>query len=250
VSAIWAACDGERHICRIGGTFWRMVESQERIATSEIVDSLEEQAALEEMLEASKPPLPAPSTARHYLLSTPFRYPPLPHGSRFGRRFEPSLFYGALGQRSMLAEAAFYRFLFWFGMASPPPNPITSQHTSFTARYRTERGLRLQLPPFDAYRAQLIDPSDYRATQALGSAMRAAGVEAFEYVSARDREHGLNVALFTPRALASQRPTRMERWLCRTGADRVQFLKDSDREVYDFPLEAFLVAGRLPLAAA
>ena len=249
MSAIWAGCGGERCIEPIEGTLCRMVESQEQVATTEIVETLDEQAALEEMLEASKPPLPT-AGPRHYLLRTPFRYPPLRHGSRFGRRFEPSLFYASLAQPPMLAEAAFYRFVFWFGMATPPASTLTSQHTSFSARYRTARGVRLQAAPFDAYRTQLTDPADYGASQALGTAMRAAGVEAFEYVSARDPGRGLNVALFTPRALVSSRPLRTDRWVCRTGAARVQFLNETSRAVFDFAVESFLVDGRLPQAAA
>ena len=61
----------------------------------------------------------------HYLLATPFRYPPLPYGSRFGSRFEPSLFYGARSASTALAESAYYRFVFWSGMATPPPAPLT-----------------------------------------------------------------------------------------------------------------------------
>lgn len=58
-----------------------MVESQEQVATLQLVDTLEEQALLEELLESSKPPVPADAEPLHYLLKTPFRYPPL----RWGR---------------------------------------------------------------------------------------------------------------------------------------------------------------------
>jgi hypothetical protein len=72
----------------------RIVESQEQIAMLSLVDDLAEQAVLEDLLEQTKPPLPAGAERLHDLLSTPFRYPPLRHSSRFGQRFEPSLFYG------------------------------------------------------------------------------------------------------------------------------------------------------------
>ena len=249
MSDIWTSCNGSAQIGAIGGTLWRLVESQERIATTRLVDDLDEQAVLEELLEASKPPLPD-APPGHYLLRTPFRYPPLAHGSRFGGRFEPSLFYGSLGAAPMLAEAAFYRLLFWSGMSLPPAGDLTSQHTAFSARYRSERGLRLQTGAFAAHRALLAHPADYAATQALGRAMREAGVQAFEFVSARDPGGGINVALFTPRALLSPRPLAQERWVCQTGAERVQFLNESTRAVFSFERELFLVDGRLPLAAA
>ena len=44
--------------------------------TMRLADSLDEQATLEAILEASKPPLPPEVGALHYLLATPFRYRP------------------------------------------------------------------------------------------------------------------------------------------------------------------------------
>jgi hypothetical protein len=55
-----------------------MVESQEQIATRGYVDTLAEQSVLEELLEESKPAYPDKTTDLHYLLKTPFRYPPPP----------------------------------------------------------------------------------------------------------------------------------------------------------------------------
>lgn len=246
---LWRACGGEARIQPIRGTLRRLVESQEQVATSRLVGSLDRQAVLEAMLEASKPPL-RPGTERlHYLLATPFRYPPLRHGSRFGSRAEPSLLYGALSVPTVLAEAAYYRFVFWHGMQAPPPGPLVTQHALFAARYRTPRGVRLHTPPWDAHRDRLADPARYGPTQALGAAMRAAGVEAFEYPSARDPGRGVNVALFAPAALASTKPTAIESWLAETSAERVRFLARSGTGVHEFPLATFLVDGRLPQPA-
>ena len=67
---------------------------------------------VEELLEQSKPVQSDGLSQRHYLIKTPFRYPPLRHGSRFGAPWEPSIFYGATKKQTVLAEVAFYRFLF------------------------------------------------------------------------------------------------------------------------------------------
>lgn len=249
MSAIWADCSGKAQAGMLSGTFWRLVESQEQIATTQLVDSLDEQAVLEELLDTTKPPLPGSSTL-HYLLRTPFRYPPLRHGSRFGMRTEPGLLYGSHTTATMLAESAFYRFLFWHGMHTPPARAITSQHAAFTARYRTAHGLRLQAPPFDEHRPALTDPASYGATQALGSAMRAAGIQAFEFTSARDPGAGVNVALFTPQGLSSKKPLSIHRWVCQTDSSRVSFLDETAHAVHGFELALFLVAGQLPQAAA
>lgn len=231
----------------VAGTLRRLVESQEQVATSRLVGSLAHQSVLEEMLEGAKPPLRPGTESLHYLLGSPFRYPPLKFGSRFGTRGEPSLFYGSLETRTVLAEAAYYRFVFWQGMTVPPPGKIDSQHTLFGADYQSERGLQLQAAPFIEHAAVIQHPRDYGPTQALGARMREAGIEAFEYPSARDAGHGINVALFTPAVLAASRPAFQDAWLCELTADHVRFRARHGWEDFDFPLAGFLVDGVLPL---
>ena len=245
----WEACLADSQPLKLSGTLLRLVESQEQVATSQLVGSLEQQAVLEDMLEATKPRLRKGTESLHYLLATPFRYPPLKHGSRFGTRSEPSLFYGSLETRTVLAEAAYYRFVFWYGMARPPAGKLDTQHTLFGAAYRSGQGLRLQDPPFAEHRAALASPSDYRVSQALGAAMRTARIEAFEFVSARDLQAGINVALFTPKALAKKEPVSQEAWLCELAGEHVRFRAARGRDLHDFPLAIFQVAGRLPWPA-
>jgi hypothetical protein len=248
VNDLWAACRSRTSAVPYTGEVLRMVESQEQVATQRLVGTLAEQDLLENLLERSKPP-------RHdhagldYLLATPFRYPPLRHGSRFGRRHEPSLFYAACTRPVLLAEAAYYRFVFWSGMAVPPPRPLRTQHTVFGVRVRTDRAFRLDVPPFDAHRAILTSPTDYGATQALGSALRAEGAAALVYCSARDPGQGLAVALYTPAAFAEPRPTLREEWLCETVADRVGFRSRGDAGLQVLPLVQFTVDGVLPTPA-
>jgi hypothetical protein len=246
VSEIWAACAATAPAVRLEGAVHRLVESQEQVATNALVSTLAEQALLEDLLEASKPASVHGLTGLHYLLSTPFRYPPLPWGSRFGTRFEPSLFYGARDRDTALAESAYYRCVFWSGMSVPPPAPLATRHTLFTAAIDTPRGRRLQDPPFDRHEPELTDRRSYAATQALGRAMRDAAVDAFEYVSARDPRRGLNVALFTPKAFAQPRPATLDEWLCDTDADRVTFYSRHGGGIREFPRAVFLIDGALP----
>lgn len=238
-------------IAPIRGRLVRLVESQGQVATLQLVDTLEEQALLEELLETSKPRMPPPAEPLHYLLKTPFRYPPLRWGSRFGRRHEPSLFYGALKLETAMAESAFYRFVLWEGMSEPPPSGrILSEHASFEARFQVQKGVRLQLPPFREHEGELCDPSDYSVCQGLGSAMREAGIEAFEYRSARCQQGGTNVALFAPSAFTEKRPRNLMPWLCETTAEYVAF---KHAQVPDSPRlyrrEQYLLDGRLPYPA-
>lgn len=253
MSRIWADCLGDKELAfsRLGGSLLRMVESQEQVATSAIVDNAAEQQMLEEILEAAKPPAPPGSETLHYLLKTPFRYPPLRHGSRFGSRFERAIFYGARLERTVLAEGAYYRFWFWSGMTVPPADALITQHTIFRAAFDTRHGVRLQLAPFDRCVELLRSPDDYTATQAFGAELRAAGVLAFEYKSARDAEAGLAVAIYDPSVFAPRdRVLGQSEWTCTTSASRVMFFSLARRQPLEFPLEQFLVRGRLPDPAA
>lgn len=250
MSDIWAACASRASPRPLLGEVLRLVESQEQVATSRLVATLAEQELLEALLEASKPPVPRRALKLDYLLATPFRYPPLRHGSRFGSRYEPSLFYGSRSLSTVLAESAYYRFVFWQGMATPPPAALRTQHTLFGAKLRARRGYALPHPPFDAFRPELTSPADYTATQALGRALREAGADAIEYASARDVDGGLNVALYSPTAFARPTPTFKEEWLCETRADEVGFYARGASGLRRFPRTAFEVDGRLPAPAA
>jgi hypothetical protein len=246
---LWAACGAGTAPVTIAGTLFRMVESQEQVATMNLVDELDEQDVLEQLLDTVKPPYRSGTAGLHYLLKTPFRYPPLRHGSRFGRRHEPGIFYGSLSRDTALAESAYYRLLFWYGQTVAPAQPYTTQHTLFEAAYASEQGLQLQRPGCAAHRAVLTDPGDYRATQVLGSAMRDAGIEAFEAPSARCPQQGVNIGLFQPSALACVRPTASEGWLCRTQGDQVVFSSRAVARALSFPTQGFAMNGGLPQAA-
>jgi hypothetical protein len=78
--------------------------------------------------------------------------------------------------------------------------------------------------------------------------MRAAGVAAFRYASARDSEGGVNVGLFTPGAFAARRPRVVETWYCAATRAAVECQRRDYFAAagFRFPREAFLVRGTLP----
>jgi hypothetical protein len=250
VSEIWAACATRVAPSALHGEILRLVESQEQVATRALVRTLAEQALLEDLIESSKPPLRTAAGSLHYLLATPFRYPPLPWGSRFGRRFEPGLFYGGRSVDTVLVECAYYRFVFWCGMTTPPPAPLDTRHTLFRAEVSTAQGLQLQFAPFDAFEDRLRHPADYSATQALGTALRDAGIEALEYRSARDPDGGINLALYTPRVFTSPRAVVLDEWLCTTDADRVSYYSRHGGGIREFGKDLFTVNEILPVPAS
>lgn len=251
---IWTRCGGSSELRPLGCEPWRVVESQRLVSTRPLVDSDAEHQVLEELIDRSKPPLPreAGFARPHYLLASPFRYPPLPHGSRFGRRHERSLWYGSEALRTALAETAYYRLVFFSGSAARLA-PHALPFSAFRVRVRTKLGVDLSRPAFASELRRICSPSDYAVSQALGSDLRAAGVEAVRYPSARDPERGLNLALFTAAAFASPRPLAApETWHCTVSAGLdVAFRHEraTGIDTVEFPRSAFLVRGKLPAPA-
>lgn len=251
MDGIWHVCRGHEQFRKLSGTLFRLVENQEQIATWQLVDSLNEQAELEDMLEEIKPPLPKKSDELHYLLKTPFRYPPLKWSSRFGRVHEPSIFYGGGSIDATLAESAYYRFVYWHTMEAPPiKNTIPSQHTMFSVDYQTnEKGIKLQEPPFDQYHELIAHPTDYSHAQQLGTDMRKSEVEVFEYPSSRAADHGHCVGIFTTRNFTQNFPQKQVRWFCDLTADTVTFKSTESGKVWSFSLSDFLHDGAFPIPA-
>lgn len=245
--ALWTSCEGPKQIKKVCGQLFRLVESQQQVATLSYVDTLAEQAVLEQLLENVKPALPEATESLHYLLKSPFRYPPLQWGSRFGSVFEPGIFYGACSVTSTLAESAYYRFIFWYSIgAAAPKNSLRSQHSLLSVGYSSAKAVALHQPPFNAYSAELTAKTNYQHSQQLGTAMRNAGVELFEYQSARDPNQGICVGLFSPKAFTSTKPDNTSPWLCELSADLVVFKQQGEAELYAYPLELFLLDGQLP----
>ena len=70
----WTTAALSPEIRRVSGRCWRVVEAQHVVSTMSLVDTLEEQALLEQVLDDSKPAVPEDCRNLHYLLFTPFRY--------------------------------------------------------------------------------------------------------------------------------------------------------------------------------
>lgn len=248
-SDIWTLCEGPSEIRALSLQPWRVVESQHQVSTRKLVDTLDEQALLEVLIDGAKPP--DVTTGRlHYLLSTPFRYPPLAHGSRFGDATMRGIWYGAETVAGAMAEVAYYRLVFLSGTAAALEG-LSVELSAFRVRAKTLRGVDLVVPPFDSYKAVVASPQEYAATQLLGAAMRLAGVELCRYPSARDPNGGVNIAVFAPKVFGRSAPQAFQRWQCVATHDRVELWRRdySKRETLAFEREVFLVNGQLPMPA-
>ncbi len=248
-SSIWTRCAGDSEIRELRLDPWRAVEAQHQLSTRKLVSSADEQMVLEELIDSAKPP-DVTAGRQHYLLSTPFRYPPLRHGTRFGTRLERGIWYGSETRETAFSEVAYYRFVFREGTRADL-GVISTALTVFRTKARSDRGVDLTVPPFDTCRRTIASRVRYDAAQSLGAAMRTAGVELFRYPSARDPEGGVNVGAFTPEVFGRAKPRDLETWQCVSTPEMVELTKRDyfGREVLTFAREPFVVDGKLPAPA-
>jgi RES domain len=237
----WTQHALESNAREYAGSLWRVVEAQHTASTMALVDSLEEQAQLESILEESKPPLAAGSEKLHYLLATPFRYRPR-HGSRFRAPFEPGVWYGAEALRTAFAEKSYWRLRFLLDSPQTPDlRPVP--HTAFSASIRAA-AIDLTERPLVRDRATWTHRTDYAPTQALAAVARQAGIETIRYESVRDPKHDACVAVLTPGAFQRTRPRHDQTWFIAAARTRVRCAREPGGEPgWEFTREQLIGPG-------
>ncbi|QWL08998.1 RES family NAD+ phosphorylase [Shewanella algae] len=231
------------------GCGYRLVESQEEAATLSLVDDFDEQMLLESLLDEVKPPYRSGTEHLHYLLKTPFRYPPLRHGSRFGSITMESFFYASESWQTCLAEVAYYRFVFMADMLAPYLEPLRSEHMLYSVDINARDCADLTLLQGREVQQQLTHKSNYAYTQAMGAWLLQQQAQMIRYTSAR-AEVGVNLALHDPLVLQSTEPQECEYWICQSSADKVAFSRRNSRSMpLTWFLKDFLQDGQLPRPA-
>lgn len=240
----------QEYIKSLNAKVFRVAESQQKVATNTLVDTLQEQKMLEDMLDRVKPSIPPACEQYDYLIYTPFRYPPLKHGSRFGEKTHASIFYGSRYIETAFAELAYYRFVYYDGMMTPPKKEQkVTQHASFYIDCQTEKGIALDESPFVEHKNKISNPASYDVSQKLGKEMRDKDVEAFSYFSART-ENEVNLGIFSCNAIKSLLPQKLRHWSCITRDKSVTIRSLDDRwSNISFEIDQFLVDGVLPSPA-
>ena len=225
---------------------WRLVEAQHRVSTLKLVDSLAEQALLEEILEETKPPLPEPCRGLDYLLATPFRYRPYPQGSRFRRAgLTPGVWYGAERVATAVAEMVFYRYLFQAESPATPFPDDAAEYTAFSARIATPAALDLTAGVLARDAALWTHLTEYDPCQALAEAAREAGAEVIRYASVRDPRRGANLAVLGCAAFGARAPATRQTWRIRIGASGAQALREHPPLGLEFARADFAADPRL-----
>lgn len=220
------------------GAGWRAVEAQHQVATLGLVHgSLSAQTLLEDILEEAKPQFPPDTAGLHWLLATPFRYWPLPGGSRFRRRGDPGVFYGAEERETACAESGYWRLRFWTDSAYLRERSRSVPVTLFEFSAATARAIDLTRPPLVEDRAAWTHPADYTATQALAEAGRQSGVEVIRHDSVRCPA-GTCLALLSPqvfRVVPEPYRNNQQGWtLLINPPHRIVWQRDLSRECWTF----------------
>ncbi|WP_176084269.1 RES family NAD+ phosphorylase [Martelella sp. HB161492] len=245
-SPIWTPAALRSEARAYSGKGWRLVEAQHLVSTQKLVDSADEQAALEDILETTKPPVPASCRHLDYLLSTPFRYRPYPYGSRFRRAgITPGVWYGAERPETAVAEMAFYRLLFFAESPDTPFPDNAADYTAFSAALYVDLALDLGAGGLADDAPLWTHPTNYEACQALSATALEAGIGLIRYRSVRDPGSRMNVAVLTCAAFASPAPLERQSWRIRVAASGIQAMCAFPRLRLEFPPAAFEADPRI-----
>jgi hypothetical protein len=235
-STTWTPAAVASEARRWQGRLWRAVEAQHRVSTLRLVDTLAEQAQLESLLEASKPAPPPQAASRHYLLTTPFRYPSMhPGGSRFRAATDPGVFYGADELRTAAAELGYWRWRFL--MDSPALDRLMPMPQTLFQVGVAGAALDLSQPPLAVDAPKWTARSDYTSCQQLAASARAAGIALLRYRSVRDPERAMCGAVLTPVAFEGE-PIEEQTWHLSVTRERVQWQRDSVLHAASFEFPA------------
>ena len=246
-SSTWTPAALSSEARALSGTCWRLVEAQHRISTLKLVDTVEEQGVLEDLIQDTKPALPAECARLHYLLSTPFRYgAAYPVGSRFRRAgLTEGVFYAAEEPHTAVAEIVFYRLLFYAESPGTPWPQNAAEYTAFSAAYATKKGIDLTAGKLQRDKALWLHLTDYEPCQRLADSSRAANVDVIRYLSVRDPRHGFNLALLTGRVFTRPKPVSEQTWHIRLSEAGAQALCESPRSGITFGRDAFAADPRI-----
>lgn len=247
---IWKECRGKEHIHSLEEIAWRMVETQHIFSMRKLVDSPEEEILLESLIETTQPKTFCYEFPKlHPLLHTPFRHASLPHGSRFGSAEDRGFWCGSLQFSTLLAEKAYYQFLFLRASMVEYGN-ILRTFSAFSTKIKTKISVNLSKAPFDAFLNDISSKEHYKTSQALGRAMRKDGIEAVLYPSARDPNQGLNVAIFHPNGFSQIKPepASFQTWHSLTSQNTMEFKRVNTlkNEYKIHKIDTFMINGKLP----
>jgi RES domain len=211
-----------------------------------LTDTLQEQDALEKLIEETKSRVPEECKHLGYLLLTPFRYSPYPFNSRFRRAGSPDgVFYAAELCETAVAEAVFYRLLFYSESADTPWPANPGEYTAFATEFAVAKAADLTREPLASQRTLWTHRTDYTACLDFADAARAAALEVIRYESVRDPLSRANVALLTCRAFTEHDLIDRRTWHFHFSNSGVRAICEAPTETISFDPAAFAADPRV-----
>jgi hypothetical protein len=226
-------------------TVWRVVEQQSRPATMPLVDTLAEQDLLEQVIEESKPAIPANCRRLDHLLATPFRYRAPDRMSRFRRGGSFGCFYAAEVSETAAIEWGFGKLLFVIASRNLPPMSSPIEGFAFSARV-SGACLDLTAPPLDAARTVWTHPSEYGPCQDFAATALAEGIPLLRYQSVRDPDARGNLAVLDCSGFEGTKPGReRETWWVFIRSHALQLRREFPALGREIPLAHFAADPRI-----
>ncbi|WP_440616429.1 RES family NAD+ phosphorylase [Cysteiniphilum sp. 6C5] len=224
-------------------TVYKSIETQNTASTLKLTNgNIQEQERLEQLLEEKAKPN-TKYVDHHYLIYTPFRYPPLKYGSRFGSIYEKSLWYGSSNKETSLSESAFY--FFNFNRQANINDTLYFERTVFSVQCNIQNFLDLtKIKRLD--HKLLTSKNSYAYTQQLSKSMRKNSIEAFLYESAR-YSGNKNFASYTPNVFKKNSLKIMPTYIGVFTPKEITYKSTIHHdEVYTYSVDDFLDDSRLP----
>lgn len=215
---------------------WRLIELQSKPATQKITDTLDEQGLLEEILERSKPDVPAECESLDYQMKSPFRYGRYPNSSRFRRvGHTPGVYYASEDPIAAALEAVWYRAGFFKAAIDMPKAEVTLSLTAIEVLVKTPFSIDLRDPAMLGI-GRWSDPDDYSDCLDLADRVRASDGEVIIYGSVRHPKQEANVAVLACVAFEQPKPVSQQTWHIHIKVDRVILRCETTRQNYEFGL--------------
>jgi hypothetical protein len=210
-----------------------------------VTGSADEQARLEALLDENKPSYLPGSEHLHWLLKTPLRYPPLRHGSRFGRMIDPGVLYGARELETAMTESAVYLWLFRAALEDLGSLAVIRyDRTAIQFELDGASTVDLTTTALAAFHGRISDPGSCADSQALAATLRAEEVELILFDSAR-RAGGVNCAALSPAALVPDQTPAQTHWHVQLDEQACWWGRPGQTG-FEVAYEDVSIAGRIP----
>src|SRR5262249_16862929 len=143
-------------------------------------------------------------------------------------------FYASHHVETAIAEASFWRLLFYAESPDTPWPANAGEYTAFAVQYATGRAIDLTQPPLDRRKAVWMHATRLDECQALAESAREANIDVIRYASVRDPQHRLNVALLSCRAFSKPAETSRQTWRIQFGGSGIRARCEMPKLAVDF----------------